>query len=352
VHGPRSLGLLLAIAPACVLGAPEEDGTEDGTDGGSSAGTSAAATSTAADTDGSTGVDPDGSTSTDVDGSSSTGDDGGPLGCPDARTEVDRPDDSPDAQVRVLYVVPADGADAQLDVDGTICNSVASWSAWLDAQTGGRRLRLDTHDGALDIGFVRLALDDAQMHGTSTAQDIDTGVAYVRDRIERELLQDGHLVPGKIYAVYYGGTSEYACGGGAFPPMLPGVVGAMYLGGEIPGYPPCDEAPWGQPDLVPRYIDSAMLHELMHTLGHVAIGSPSQHSFGHAFDEGRGQPQRDLLYSPRPGTDDPPWGVYEPGGLVLDLGRDDYFEHGDPSRPDLARSIYLDPLPPDAEPPP
>jgi hypothetical protein len=125
----------------------------------------------------------------------------------------------------------------------------------------------------------------------------------------------------------------------------------MYLGGELVGFPPCSAAPWGQPDLVPRYVDYAMLHEIMHTLGHVAHDAPNQHSSGHAYDPLREEPQRDLLYSPRPDTDDPPWGVYE-GGLLLDMRRDDYFDHGDPSRPDFARSAFLEPMPDRADYPP
>jgi hypothetical protein len=275
-----------------------------------------------------------------------------PPDCPQARTELDLPDDSPEPQVRVLYVLPSDSIDDELDTDGKLCNSVLGWTQWLREQTEGRSLRLDTADDVLDIGFVRLGVTDAVMHGTSTEADIATGVAYVRDRIEQELLSAGILVPHKIYAVYYGGTSEYACGGGAYPPLIIDQVGAMYLGGMIPGYPPCDDSPWGEADLVPRYIDYGMLHELVHTLGIVDLLALHQHSVGHTFDDGQANPERDLLYSQRPGMNDPPWGVYAPGGLVLDLGRDDYFEQSDPRIVDLARSVFLDPMPPDAMAPP
>jgi hypothetical protein len=268
------------------------------------------------------------------------------------RSELDLPDDAPEPQVRVLYVLPSDGVDDELDVDGTICNSVLAWTQWLSGQTEGRTLRLDTADGTLDIGFVRLDLTDAIMHGSSEALDVDTGFAYVRDRIERELLQMGMLEPHELYAAYYGGTSEYACGGGAYPPVLVGQVGAIYLGGEIRGSPPCDQAPWGQPDLVPRYIEYAMLHELVHSLGIVDAAAPHEHSSGHAFDDAQPSPERDLMYSPRPGMNDPPWGVYAAGGLVLDLGRDDYFDQPDRAFVDLSRSAFLEPMPEDPVLPP
>jgi hypothetical protein len=35
-------------------------------------------------------------------------------------------------------------------------------------------------------------------------------------------------------------------------------------------------------------------------------------------------------------------------GTVLDLGRDDYFEHGDPRMVGLARSAFLEPMPEEA----
>lgn len=271
----------------------------------------------------------------------------GPPSCPERRSELERPDDSPDPQVRILYVVPSDGTDEGLDTDGTICSSVLSWWQWLEGEADGRTLRLDTADGVLDIGFVRLPLTDAQLHGTAAIADIDTGFAYVRDRIERELRTLGVLEAHKLYAVYYGGTSEYACGGGAHPPELVGQVGAMYLGGQIPGFAACSDAPWGQADLVPRYIEYAMLHELVHSLGVLDPAAPHEHSAGHAFDDAEPSPERDLMYSARPGHADPPWGVYAPGGLVLDLGRDDYFEPPDPALVDLARSVFLEPMPAD-----
>lgn len=304
-----------------------------------------------------------GATTTSTRGSSSTtGDDESDTGtltddepptlpsCPSERSEIDRPDDSPLPQVRVLYVIPADLEDEALDTNDRICNSVRAWTQWLLDETNGRALRLDTADGVLDIGFVRLELDDAIMHGSSEAADIDTGVAYVRDRIERELVLAGHIDSNKLYAVYYGGTSEYACGGGAYPPVIVDQVAAMYLFGEIPGFLPCDDEAWGEPDLVPRYLDIGMLHELTHTLGAVDVLAPNQHASGHTYDADAPAPERDLMYSARAGQADPPWDT--PAGLVLDFGRDDYFEHGDPNLVDLARSVFLQPLPADPQLPP
>jgi hypothetical protein len=349
LHRARVLVVLGLVGCACRLdgGAPLDADTSASTTASASTSTATTGSPPPPQSTGSTTLTGGQTDSTAASGNSTGDVPDGPPTCPGARSELDLPDDTPDPQVRVLYVLPSDGTDEALDTSGTLCNSVLAWSQWLAQQTEGRTLRFDTAGNVLDIGFVRLPLSDAVMHGTSAIADIDTGLAYVRDRIERELRLLDMIDLHKLYAVYYGGTSEYACGGGAYPPLLVGQVGAMYLGGQIPGFDACTEAPWGQPDLVPRYIEYGMLHELVHTLGVLDAGAPHQHSFGHAFDDAERSPERDLMYSARPRMGDPPWGVYAPGGLVLDLGHDDYFEQPDPDLVDLSRSVFLEPMPAD-----
>jgi hypothetical protein len=272
--------------------------------------------------------------------------------CPQARALDDLPDDDAGHQVRVLYVLPSDGADDLIDVDGRICRSLQAGSAWLAAQTDGARLRLDTRAGMLDIGFARLGKTDAEMRGTGGAT-VDDGHAYLRDRIERELARAGPLHPHKLYAVYYGGTSPFSCGGGAWPPGLPGQVAALYLGGEPPGASPCRSNPVGASPTRPGYVEYSLIHEIMHTLGIVAAGAPNHHAAGHVFDRS-GPParaSRDLMYAARSSAD-PGWATGDPEGLVLDLGRDDYYGHGRPGLVDLARSAFLTPLPADPRLPP
>jgi hypothetical protein len=138
-----------------------------------------------------------------------------------------------------------DVVDEGLDTNGRICSSVLSWSAWLAGQTGGARLRLETGGGILDVGFARLGKTGGEMRGTGNFADINTGFAYVRDRIERELANAGLLTPNKLYAAYYGGSTSWSCGGGAWPPLLLGRVAAMYVKGTPTGFPGCESTPWG-----------------------------------------------------------------------------------------------------------
>jgi hypothetical protein len=258
-----------------------------------------------------------------------------PAGCMPERATADRPDDSARDQIRVLYVTSADGPDFGHDTSGRICNSVRAFATWFHAQTDSY-LRFDTAGGLVDIGFVRLSRTDAELRGDDPGNlTIDTGIAFVRERIEREL----PLAPNKLYAVYYEGTSSYSCGGGAYPPLIVGRVGAVYLRAMPPGVEaPCGAQAWGTADLAPHYIDYAVLHELVHSLGFAPPAAPHQHASGHVFDPDAPDPQRDLMYSQRVGMPDPYWGTDDPRGLVLDIGGDDYATA-------LSASSLLAPLP-------
>jgi hypothetical protein len=267
--------------------------------------------------------------------------------CPSTRATVDRADSTTDYKVKFVYVLPSDGVDRALDTNGSICRSVQAQYHWFTSQTtNGAALRYDLSGSTLDIQFVRLSKTDAQMRGTSTAWDVNTGIAYVRDRIERELAGMGHLKdPRKLYAVYYGGTSDWSCGGAAWPPVIPGKVVALYLNGLPNGPVPCASNTVGGSSTTPGYIEFAMLHETVHGLGFLPDAAPEEHSSGHAYDTAR-----DLMYAPRPGTSDPYWDIYS-GAMVLDYGRNQYYGHGGPGL-DLARSAFLNPLPANAVAPP
>lgn len=267
--------------------------------------------------------------------------------CPTTRATADRADGNTNYKVKFLYVLPSDGVDRALDTNGAICRSVQAQYNWFTSQTtNGAALRYDLSGAALDIQFVRLSKTNAQMRGTGNTGDVNTGYAYVRDRIERELGAMGLLTDTrKLYAVYYGGTSEWACGGAAWPPLLVGKVVALYLNGLPSSSVPCSSNPVGGSSTTPGYIEYAMLHETLHGLGFVADAAPNEHSSGHTFDSAR-----DLMYAPRPGTADPYWDIYS-GAVVLDYGRNQYYAHGGPQL-DLARSAFLNPLPANAVPPP
>jgi len=268
-----------------------------------------------------------------------------PAGCVVERSTGNRPDDSTRDQIRFLYVLPSDGVDAGHDTSGKICNSVRGVATWFHEQTG-QFLRIDTQDGLIDIGFVRLSKTDAEMRGTDANNNtIENGVAFVRERIERGSQAMGLVAPNRLYGVFYDGTSSWACGGGAYPPLISDRVGAMYLQAIPLGQTQACGAsyPWGQASLVPNYVDYGILHELVHSMGIVSMTSPHQHSTGHVYDLGAPNPNSDLMYSPRMGMPDPGWATNT--GLVIDIGSDDYYNAG---AADLATMSLLAPLPENA----
>lgn len=245
------------------------------------------------------------------------------------RAILDRPDDVSGYQVHVMYVVPSDGVDRQLDLNGSLANSVLSFQGWLAEQTGGTRLRFDTYQSALDVTFHRLSQSDATLAAYG---------AYVRDQVESGIHTAGFNEPNKLYAVYYDGTSNTACGGAAWPPALLGNAAVLYLQG-LPNEPvPCNGAQFAaSPTAPPEYLEFSMLHEIFHTLGAAPTCAARHVLQGHVGDS-----NTDLMYSgPLP---------WYPS--VLDFGRDDYWGHNNPNCLDLSKSVFLDPLPIDASTPP
>jgi hypothetical protein len=300
----RRTAPLLALALACT---PPDEQPPGPTSTGDATTDATTPTTTGTTTAAPTPTDPG-------DPGSSTGDPCDPT----LRSEDDRPDDDDRPQVHVVYAVPSDGPDRGFDVDGTLAGSVAVWNAWLVDQTRGSGLRLDTCGGVLDVTFFRMPQTDAEI----AAQD-----PYIRDVLDDALVAAGKVADHKLYAVYYDGASSYSCGGGAWPPLLVGRVAALYLRGEVAGFPPCPQA-FAAPGEPPTYVEFAMLHEIVHTLGLVADCAPHSDGYAHTDDT-----PKDLLY-----TGPKPW---QPE--TLDPDHDDYFLHEIEDCPDLADSALLDP---------
>ena len=240
------------------------------------------------------------------------------------RTIIDRPDDSDLPQIHLVYAIPAGGVDRALDTNGAIRTSIESISYWFNAESDGLNLRWDTYKGELDITFFQLALNEDAVTAFG---------AFVRDVLEQQLNAAGAIRPNKQYMVFYDGGSTYSCGGGAWPPLIYGVVSAMYLQGEPPGAIGCTTNTLGASPTATGYLDIAMLHEFIHSLGLASTCAPNHHLSGHVSDSAN-----DLMWS-----GDAPWDLPP----RLDIGNDDYFRHGNPDCPDLANVGYIVPLPKD-----
>ena len=100
----------------------------------------------------------------------------------------------------------------------------------------------------------------------------------------------------------------------------------MYLHGRPPGASACDGNPFAVPGGQPGYLQFAMLHEILHTIGIVASCAPHEVRNGHVSDS-----PSDLMYA---GAE--PWTP-----SALDIGRDDYFAAPIQGCGDLATSGWL-----------
>ena len=247
---------------------------------------------------------------------------------------MDRADEVAGPQVKVMYVLPSDGPDRQLDQNRALATSVESWTRWVERASGGQRLRLDTYQGALDIAFYRLPRTDADVSSF--------GIAAI-DEIQASISAAGYNSPSKIYAVYYGGNNMLHCGqslrsGGQ-------AIAGAFLEARPAAFAPClqQTVPTNRtpglttsPD-TPGYWEFVMAHEVFHMLGAVPSCAPHFSSGTHVNDS-----PTDLMgVFTRPGVaPDDPAVRWNPS--VIDFNRDDYYRHGR-ACPDVAQSAFLTP---------
>jgi hypothetical protein len=230
-----------------------------------------------------------------------------PIGTALDRVTTDRPDDVAGPQVHVLYALPSDAPDRELDTNGTIERSVKSWQEWLKGQTGGRGLRLDTFGGVPDISFVRLTRTNAEVAA-------DNGLLY------SELRATSFTLESKLYTVYYDGDGSLCGSGGPYPTL------SLQATDSRTGVP----CPTTQLGLTPPgWSDFAMLHEMVHSLGYVRNCAPHFDQTGHVNDS-----NVDLMWG------NSPWG--DVGSMQLDVGHDDYYLARIPGCPDLSGSRFLE----------
>ncbi len=205
-----------------------------------------------------------------------------------ARSSTNRADVTSAARVKLLYVLPSDGTDRRRDTDGSIVRSIGSGQRWLASQTGGRTLRFDVADDALDITFVRLPRTEATYFNYGE---------FVRDSIQKDLRAAGFTQRDVLLLAYYEGRHINRCASAAWPPVIAGTTAVMYLHGAPESELPCDDNEFAEsPNDEPGYMEFVMLHELFHLLGIVSPQAPDQTLAGHVSTD-----PTDLMYAgPRP----------------------------------------------------
>lgn len=245
---------------------------------------------------------------------------------PNPRHERDQPDDRPGPQVHVVYAVPSDAEDGNLDRYGDIERSLEAIQRWLEGETG-QRLSLDTAGGRLDVTFLRLSFtaQEGEERGDALFQDLE---GAIRDRFGAS--------PDRAYAVYYAGRSGDLCGTAA----AEGRVAVAFVHPEG-----CSPRAVGADRETASTYEAVMVHQLLHVFGAVPeCASDRLETSAHV-----GTSAEDLMYA------GPEWSGHDE--VVIDAGRDDYFGHGRPDCLDTAasgfweRAAAAEPRPPGARAP-
>jgi hypothetical protein len=250
------------------------------------------------------------------------------------RSTVDRPDTVGGSKIHVIYFVPSDGQDNQLDVNGVLENSVASMNVFLQRDIN-RTLRLDTYlDGKtprLDVSFVR---------GELTAQDY-SGSGDAIAAVTEELEHRGWNASGAVkrYFVYYEGPAEDSNICGTAYLNTTGVGFAQWSVVWLGSAPGCGARDFGTPETGGGMSEAIALHENFHNEGMVPVGAPHQcwaFSFhlctaaaGAALDT-LDPESIDLLF---------PFVTFPLRDKIVDPGHDDYYDHPFPYR-DMADSPF------------
>ena len=227
------------------------------------------------------------------------------------RSLTDRPDDVAGPQIHAVYAVARDGEDVNLDRLGRIGWSLRATVDWLTEKLG-RRLRVDTYGGEVDVTFLRLEETEMEMD--------DRNVRALRNAIRRQPWYTRE----KTYAVYYLGATGDAGG------IRWGEVASVFMdarGLDRPFYRVASE---------PGFLgamENSMAHELFHTMGaadETCSTNPSPDGSSHVDDY-----DHDLMAVGR-----------RRGRMLseIDVGRDDYYQHGIPGCPDASDSpLWIDP---------
>ena len=96
---------------------------------------------------------------------------------PNTRSTIDQPDDFSGFQIHVVYVVPKDSPDENLDTNGAVTDFLNGAKTFLDKQVG-KHLLIDTYQGKYDITFLKSQYTVAELSKKSvTTSDSSVGDA-------------------------------------------------------------------------------------------------------------------------------------------------------------------------------
>lgn len=167
------------------------------------------------------------------------------------RSLVDRPDDLTGYQVRLIYVVPSDVKDRNLDTDGTIGKWIEEVRKISRVQTG-LTPRFDSHQNKFDIGFLKSKYTIAQLVGTATSTNADDLLRKELPTSEQDSLKGiGFVIDGRVISTGYCGYAS-----------MPGKYFTAWLGEKC-----WENSDWYNNRPYITWIAMTILHEWLHNLG-------------------------------------------------------------------------------------
>jgi len=219
------------------------------------------------------------------------------------RSSVDRPDDQSGPQIKVIYALPKDGIDRELDTNGTIEELAWRVRDYQASKAEGLSMRMDTYQNQLDTGFIRLSKSGSELAAQQN---------YIANTINEELHKNGYTDSAdKIHWVLYDGPPSTSvdglllCGAASRPPTVPGNVAMINI-----NHPACSVSEAGGPF---SWLYLASTHEIKHAMGHVSDSSPRYDGTYHSTDP------TDIMYGKAQST------LAAAKALLFDPGRDDYW---------------------------
>ena len=253
------------------------------------------------------------------------------------RSLVDRPDTNSDYKIHVMYILPKEERDRELDINGKLEKMVFQMDDKFFKLTSntkknkakgkdkGHRLKLDlTEEGKLDITFVRLPWSTKDIYKECKKW---TGLdcPYLIDFVNNYLATNEYFERKKVYSILFD-IYEFGTGKGYW-----GSANISYF------YPPGFNIPWGYTyykgcaSKGKHECIETMLHELIHSFGF----TKACHKFSKKDDTAHQTKRNDIMY-------------YKGSGNKLDLNNESYYLHGNSNCPDLADVAYLIPTSPNA----
>jgi hypothetical protein len=243
---------------------------------------------------------------------------------------VDRPDTNSDYKIHVMYILPKESKDKEMDINGKLEKMVFNMDKSFFKATSntrkniakgkdqGHRLKLDlTEEGKLDITFVRLPWTTKEMYEVCKLWQKDC--PYIVDFITYYLAEIDLFERKKVYSILFD-IYEFGSGEGYWG------HGNIYDPGV--GY----SVPWGYTYYKgcaregKKSCERIMLHELIHSFGF----TKACHQFSIKDDPAHQTKKGDLMYSGGSGN-------------KIDKNNESYYLHGDSNCPDLGDVAYLIP---------